>query len=136
MVFDQLPALCDNINRASDGTYWLALIGIRSPAFDLAAEMPDFRLRMVKEIPVDEWLVPGLNQGCVLKFNDRGDVLESFWDPAGISHPSITSMREHKGYLYLGGLENNRIGRIKLDDADPDWTGYDSYWGSKSRSEV
>jgi ribose transport system permease protein len=42
-------------------------------------------------------------------------------------------MREHKGYLYLGGLENNRIGRIKLDHADPDWTGYEGYWGSKRR---
>jgi len=31
----------------------------------------------------------------------------------------ITSMREHKGYLYLGGISNNRIGRLRLDDADP-----------------
>ena len=27
----------------------------------------------------------------------------------------ITSMREHRGYLYLGGITNNRIGRYKLD---------------------
>jgi ribose transport system permease protein len=38
-------------------------------------------------------------------------------------------MREHKGYLYIGGLENNRIGRLPLPDADPTWTGWDSYWG-------
>ena len=44
-------------------------------------------------------------------------MLESYWDPTGISHSTLTSMREHKGYLYLGGLENNRIGRIKLDPA-------------------
>ncbi len=42
-------------------------------------------------------------------------------------------MREHKGYLYLGGLENNRIGRIKLDGVDEGWSGYEAYWGSKSR---
>ena len=42
-------------------------------------------------------------------------------------------MREHKGYLYLGGLENNRIGRIKLDRVDESWTGFDAYWGGKSR---
>jgi ribose transport system permease protein len=42
-------------------------------------------------------------------------------------------MREHKGYLYLGGLENNRIGRIKLAGADPGWTGYEAYWGNKRR---
>jgi ribose transport system permease protein len=37
-------------------------------------------------------------------------------------------MREHKGYLYIGGLENNRIGRLRLPNADPTWTGWDSYW--------
>jgi ribose transport system permease protein len=40
-------------------------------------------------------------------------------------------MREHKGYLYLGGLENNRIGRIKLNRGDPTWTDYEAYWGDK-----
>ena len=41
----------------------------------------------------------------------------------------ITSMREHKGYLYLGGVSNNRIGRYKIEGADPNWTGPASYWG-------
>jgi ribose transport system permease protein len=42
----------------------------------------------------------------------------------------ITSMREHKGWLYLGGITNNRIGRVKLGDwADKTWSGYQSYWG-------
>jgi ribose transport system permease protein len=39
-------------------------------------------------------------------------------------------MREHRGYLYLGGVTNNRLGRIKLPDADPEWTGPASYWGA------
>ena len=133
IVLDRLPGNCDNINRASDGNYWLALVGIRTPAFDLAMQDPGFRLRMVKQVPIDEWLAPGLNHGCVLKFTADGKVLESYWDPTGIAHSTLTSMREHKGYLYLGGLENNRIGRIKLDHADPDWTGYEGYWGSKRR---
>jgi ribose transport system permease protein len=133
VVLDEIPGNCDNINRASDGNYWLALVGIRTPAFDLAMRKPGFRLRMVKQVPTDEWLAPGLNHGCVLKFTERGEVLESYWDPTGISHSTLTSMREHKGYLYLGGLENNRIGRIKLDGADPIWTGYEAYWGNKRR---
>ena len=122
MIIDKLPGNCDNINRASDGNYWLALVGIRTPVFDLAMKKPGFRLRMVKQVPTDEWLAPGLNHGCVLKFTESGEVLESYWDPTGISHSTLTSMREHKGYLYLGGLENNRIGRIRLDRADPAWT--------------
>ena len=133
VLIDQLPGNPDNINRASDGTYWLALVGIRTPSFDLSMRNPGFRLRMVKQVPTDEWLAPGLNHGCVLKFNEAGEPLESWWDPTGISHSTLTSMREHKGHLYLGGLENNRIGRIKLDGVDDTWTGYEAYWGGKRR---
>ena len=129
LLIDNLPGYCDNINRASDGKYWLALVGLRSPAYDLAMASPDFRIRMVKQIPPDEWLCPGINYGCIVKFDDNGVVSESLWDPGGQSHPTITSVREHKGWLYIGGLENNRIGRLHLPDADPNWQGWDSYWG-------
>ena len=130
LLIDNLPGYCDNINRASDGKYWLALVGLRSPAYDLAMANPGFRIRMVKQIPPDEWLCPGINYGCVIKFDDKGVVSESLWDPGGHSHPTITSVREHKGHLYIGGLENNRIGRIRLDGADPTWEAHRSYWGT------
>jgi len=42
----------------------------------------------------------------------------------------ITSIREHKGYLYLGGIYNNRVGRIALAGADPNWTSFREYWGT------
>ena len=128
-VIDNLPGYPDNINLASDGNYWLALVGMRSPAFDLAWKMPGFRLRMVKRVPVDEWLFPNLNTGCVVKFNEKGEILESLWDMKGLNHPMITSMREHRGHLYLGGISNNRIGRYKLEGADPGFVQYDKRWG-------
>lgn len=113
---DNLPGYLDNINRASDGSYWVALNGMRSPAFDLAYRMPSFRRRMLKRIPRDEWLYPNMNYGFVMKIDDDANVLESLWDPGGERHSTITSMRECDGYLYIGGLENNRIGRIKLPE--------------------
>jgi ribose transport system permease protein len=114
VFIDNLPGYPDNINRASDGSYWLALTGMRSPAFDLAYRMPGFRRRMLKRIPRDEWLYPSMNYGCVLKLSDDGEVVESLWDPGGAKHANVTSMREYDGHLYIGGLENNRIGRIPL----------------------
>jgi ribose transport system permease protein len=129
IVVDRLPGYPDNINRASDGTYWVALMGMRSPALDVALRMPAFRKRMARRIAPDQWLYPNLNVGCVVRFNDRGEVLESLWDQNAENHPMITSMREHKGYLYLGGITNNRIGRIKLPNRDTNWTGYQNYWG-------
>ena len=128
-VMENLPGFPDNINLASDGNYWLAMVGMRSPALDLAWRMPGFRTRMGKRVPIDEWLFPNINTGCVIKFNERGEVLESLWDRDARNHPMITSMREHRGYLYLGGIGNNRIGRYKLEDADPNFVQYDRRWG-------
>ena len=124
VVIANLPGHPDNINRASDGNYWCGLIGMRSPVFDLVMRKPGFRTRMVKQLPEDEWFSPNLNTGCVIKFNDSGEVLESLWDLHGVNHPMITSMREHRGYLFLGGLSNNRIGRHKLEGADPHFMQY------------
>jgi hypothetical protein len=47
------------------------------------------------------------------------------------NHPQITSMREHRGYLFLGGLTNNRIGRYKIPEGqyDPNYVQYDKRWG-------
>ncbi|MBC7394624.1 MULTISPECIES: ABC transporter permease [unclassified Variovorax] len=128
MVIADLPGYPDNINLASDGNYWLALVGMRSPAYDLAMRMPGFRKRMASRLPVDEWLFPNINTGCVLKFSEAGEVLETLWDLGGENHPMITSMREHKGHLYLGGISNNRIGRYTLPGADPGFNQYERRW--------
>lgn len=130
-VIETLPGYPDNINRASDGTYWLALVGMRTPSMDLSMQMPGFRRRMTQRVSVQELLFPNINTGCVVKFNESGSVVESLWDPGGRNHPMITSMREHRGHLYLGGLLNNRIGKYRIPDADPNWTGITSYWGSR-----
>ncbi len=129
VVIADLPGFPDNINRASDGNFWLALVGMRSPAHDLALRMPGFRKRMSRDIAADEWMAPNINTGCVVKFNLQGEIIESLWDLGGQNHPMITSMREHRGYLYLGGISNNRIGKFRIPGADPQWTGPDSYWG-------
>jgi len=129
IVLENMPGFPDNINNSSDGNYWMSLVGMRNPALDLAWKIPGFRQRMVKRIPADEWLFPNINTGCVLKFSEKGEVLETLWDMGGKNHPMITSMREHRGYLYLGGISNNRIGRLKLEGADPDYIQYDRRWG-------
>ena len=81
--------------------------------------------------PLISFLFPNINSGCVIKFNEGGEILDVLWDLGGKNHPMITSMREHKGHLYLGGISNNRIGRHKLENADPDWVAMDSYWGKR-----
>jgi ribose transport system permease protein len=125
-----LPGYPDNINRASDGGYWCALVGMRSPVFDLLLSMPDTRKRMIHRVAPDNWIFANTNSGCILKIDENGKVLQSLWDLKGDSHSHITSMREHKGRLFIGGLRNNRIGVYDIPGADPNWTGYQSYWGT------
>jgi len=31
----------------------------------------------------------------------------------------------------LGGVSNNRIGRIRIEGADPTWTSARDYWGER-----
>jgi ribose transport system permease protein len=131
VVIENLPGYPDNINRASDGNYWLALVGMRAPAFDLAWRMPGFRRRMVNRIPHDEWLYPNMNSGCVFKFDVDGKILDCLWDLNGANHPMITSMREDHGTLFIGGTYNNRIGKWRIPGADPKWGAVESYWGPK-----
>ncbi|MEC9265672.1 MAG: SMP-30/gluconolactonase/LRE family protein [Pseudomonadota bacterium] len=126
---DNLPGYPDNINRASNGGYWVALLGMRTKTFDLAMRKPGFRRRMAKRIAADDWLFPNINRGCVIRMTADGVITDSYWDAGGEKHPSITSMREHRGYLFLGGVSNNRIGRVRIADADPNWTASGDYWG-------
>jgi ribose transport system permease protein len=128
-VIKDMPGYPDNINRASDGNYWMAFLGMRTPSFDLALRYPGMRRRMTRRLPQDEWLFPNINTGGVVKFNAAGQIVAALGDLTGLAHPMVTSMREHRGHLYIGGILNNRIGRCRLPEADPDWTGIGSYWG-------
>jgi len=128
-VIKDMPGYPDNINRASDGSYWMAWLGMRTPSFDLSLRHPDMRKRMTRRLPQDEWLFPNINTGGVVKFDETGKIIDTLGDLSGVSHPMVTSMREHKGHLFVGGILNNRIGRYKIADAAPDWTGPASYWG-------
>jgi ribose transport system permease protein len=131
-ILPDMPGYPDNIRRASDGNFWVAMLGMRTPALDVAMKMPGFRRRMAQRVAFEEWIYPNINAGGVVKFDINGRIVESLWDATGDKHPMITSMREHKGYLYLGGVYNNRIGRYRIPGADPNFSDRDLYWGKRS----
>ena len=124
-----LPGYPDNINRASDGGYWIALAGMRNPVFDQTMMHPGLRRRMAKRVPPTNWLFGNLNIGGVLKIDGAGRIVDALWDSPDGPLYMITSMREHKGALYLAGVTNDKIGRLRLDGTDAQWAGPESYWG-------
>ena len=40
-------------------------------------------------------------------------------------------VRDCGAVINIGGLSNDRIGRVKLDGADPQWNGPEAYWGKR-----
>jgi ribose transport system permease protein len=117
-VVENLPGFVGNISRSSDGGYWLAMLGVRTPLHDLAMQTPGFRKRMAQRVAYDEWLYPNLNTGSVIKISESGEILDCLSDGEGQRYSTLSSAREHRGRLYLGGVFNNRIGRIQLADAN------------------
>lgn len=126
-----LPGYPDNVNRASDGGYWVALAGMRNPVVDLAMRHPGLRRRMTRAVAPTHWMFANLNIGGVLKIDGAGEIVDAYWDAPDGPLYMITSMREHKGFLYLGGVSNDKIGRLRLPGADRDWSGPESYWGRR-----
>ncbi|MFO7667474.1 MAG: hypothetical protein R6V76_12700 [Desulfobacterales bacterium] len=51
----------------------------------------------------------------MLAINEEGEIVRSLQEPSGEHLKEITSAREHDGYLYLGSLHNDRIGKYKLE---------------------
>ncbi|MAY62375.1 MAG: ABC transporter permease [Rhizobiales bacterium] len=129
VFLDGLPGYPDNVNRSSDGGYWIALAGMRNPIMDQAMKYPRLRQRMSRRVPPTNWLFGNLNIGGVLKIDGAGKIVDALWDAPDGPLYMITSMREHKGSLFLGGVTNDKIGRLELEDADRDWTGPQSYRG-------
>ena len=123
-----LPGYPDNINRSSDGGYWISLAGMRNPVMDEAMKIPGVRRRMTRRVPPTNWLFANLNIGGVLKADGAGRIVDALWDKPDGPLYMITSTCEHKGALYLGGTTNNKIGRFALAGADREWTSPNSYW--------
>jgi ribose transport system permease protein len=132
-VVDGLPGYPDNINPSSDGGYWVALVAMRTPVSDIAMGRPRFRKRMTRKLPVDNWLLPNFNAGCVLKLSEDGKPLETLWDLGGTkqAYSTITSAVEDRGHLYIGGIFNVRVGRVELPGSNPDWVAHADRWGAK-----
>jgi hypothetical protein len=68
---------------------------------------------LLAKLPSSLWPKPQ-PYGFVVQLDENGKILGSFQDPSGQHIPMITSVFERNGYLYLGSLSNNFIGKFKL----------------------
>jgi sugar lactone lactonase YvrE len=109
---DELPGFPDGVSGNRQGRFWVALPTTRIPAVDRMHPRPWMK-RLSSRLP--DWLKPKpVPYGLVLELNESGDVIASYHDTDGGHVQEITSAEEHEGYLYLGTLHNDRIGKLRL----------------------
>ena len=109
---DNLPGFPDNITANRRGTFWLALFTVRNDQMDKMHPSPLLK-KILSRLPRFLWPRPK-PYGFVLALNEKGDILENLQDPTGDHLKEITSAREHDGFLYLGSLHNDRIGKYRI----------------------
>ncbi len=111
VFIDNLPGFPDNISSNRKGTFWLALFTVRNDAVDKLHPSPFLKAQMSK-LPKAFWPKPK-PYGLVLALDENGKITQSLHEPTGNHLKEITSAREYGGYLYLGSLHNDRIGKLK-----------------------
>ncbi len=112
VMADNLVGFPDNLNRSSNGTFWLAIFTLRNPALDRVHRSP-FAKRVVYRLP--SFLQPRPEPyGLVVELDEDGEILRSFHDPGGEVFSGVTSAKERDGALYFGTLEQEWLGRMEL----------------------
>lgn len=112
IFIDNLPGFPDGVSADRKGTFWVALFTVRNDILDRLQPLPLVKTLMSK-LPHFLWPKP-LPYGFVLALDEGGNIIKSLQEPTGKHLREITSVQEHGGYLYLGGLNSDRIGRYKL----------------------
>ena len=112
IFIDNLPGFPDNISSNRKGTFWLALFTVRNKVMDTLHPIPFLKAQLSK-LPKLFWPKPK-PYGLVLALDEQGQIMQSMHEVTGKYLKEITSAREYDGYLYLGSLTNDRIGKYKL----------------------
>ena len=120
-----------SISPRTATTGW-RMVGMRSPALDLAWKMPGFRKRMGKRVPIDEWLFPNINTGCVIKFNEQRRGARIVLGPAR-REPSDDHLDARASRLSLSRRHHATTASADTNssNADPNFVQYDRRWGKQ-----
>lgn len=111
---DNLPGFPNGISIREDGSYWLGFSTKRSDDLDKIHPKPAMK-KLVYALP--EFLQPKAEKfGMVMNISPDGKILQTLFDTKGVVMPEAGAVKEHNGYLYLGGDVVPHIGKYKLDD--------------------
>ncbi len=114
IFIDNLPGFPDGVSSNRDGVFWVALPTPRLPKVDAMHPKPWLK-NLSSKLP--DFMKPKtIEYGMVLGLNEQGEVIFNLQDTDGSVVKEITSVQQHDGYLYLGSLHNDRIGKLALSE--------------------
>ncbi|MDT4792428.1 Strictosidine synthase [compost metagenome] len=112
VFIDNLPGLPDNLQGDRQGSFWVALPSPRKADADFLHTQPWLKAQIAK-LPRMFWPKP-VPYGLVLQLNEKGEIVHSLHDTSGAHLRMVTSAKPVGDYLYLGSLDNDRIGKLKI----------------------
>ncbi|MGB4075034.1 SMP-30/gluconolactonase/LRE family protein [Pseudomonas sp.] len=112
IFIDNLPGLPDNLQGDRNGTFWVALPTPRNTDADFLHRQPWLKAQMAK-LPRALW-PKAVAYGFAIAVNEQGEITQSLHDTSGTHLRMITSAKPVGDYLYLGSLDNDRIGKLKI----------------------
>ena len=111
---DNLPGFPNGISIRADGSYWLGFSTKRSKDLDKVHPSPGMK-KLIYGLP--NFLQPKAEKfGMVMNISTDGEILQTLFDTKGSVMPEAGAVKEHNGYLYLGGDVLPHVGKYKLDD--------------------
>jgi sugar lactone lactonase YvrE len=119
-----LPGGPDNITFNGRDTYWVALAFPRYPHLEALAPQP-FLKKLMMRLPKFLAPVPDFFQGLhlptygLLVGLDLNGNITHFMDAHGGDIGMVTSVLEHEGHLYLGGLSADFVARVPVPEPMP-----------------
>lgn len=114
IFIENLPGFPDNISSNGKGKFWLALFTVRNDMLDTLHKYPKIK-SLLSKLPASLWS-KSKRYGFVAALDERGNITETLQDPSGRNLFDITSAQEYDGYLYLGSLHADRIGKLKIGE--------------------
>lgn len=112
VLVDRLPGYPDGTSSNRRGTLWVALFTVRNALADRLHPHP-WAKNLLAKLPKFLWPRPE-PYGLVIALDEEGRPTGSWQDPDGDHLKEVTSAEEADGWLYLGTLHGDRIGRLAL----------------------
>lgn len=110
---DNLPGMCDGINRDPEGNYWVSIVAPRTAYMDFVQARPRLK-RFDSHLPRFMWGKID-HYGMVLKLDQSGTIIDCLRDPSGKVW-TVTNTVPWKNFLFLGSLRGNAIARYDLSN--------------------